>query len=241
MGQIRLLFKKEPATNLPNWRQVCLLQMIYKLVSLVINDRLYVMVEKYNLLKGSQEGFRKMLGTGRQAQSLVWLFNRAKRRGDKIYCIYADFVSAFDSAEHPALIRALKAYGIPDVDLIASLYRASPFQVEVPFGETCPIRVGRGCRQGDVLSLLAFSLFVNLLLRFLNDSGVGASITEHRSINHKAFADDIGIVVHSAADAQLLLDRMTQFCEWSWMEINLLKTQVTAIDYGTLDVPEDME
>eukprot|EP00961_Rhodomonas_salina_P129076 1738956-Rhodomonas_salina.1 len=70
MGQIRLLFKKEPATNLRNWRPVCLLQMIYKLVSLVINDQLYVMVEKYNLLEGSQEGFRKMLGTGRQAQSL---------------------------------------------------------------------------------------------------------------------------------------------------------------------------
>eukprot|EP00961_Rhodomonas_salina_P273422 3694515-Rhodomonas_salina.1 len=75
----------------------------------------------------------------------------------------------------------------------------------------------------------------------MNDSGVGASITEHQSINHKAFADDIGIVVHSAADAQLLLDRLTQFCEWSRMVINLLKTQVTAIDYGTMDVPEDME
>lgn len=60
MGQIRLLFKKEPATNLRNWRPVCLLQMIYKLVSLVVNDRLYTMVEKYNLLEGSQEGFRKV-------------------------------------------------------------------------------------------------------------------------------------------------------------------------------------
>lgn len=39
-SKIHLLFKKEPAMNLRNWRLVALLQMIYKLVSLILNDRL---------------------------------------------------------------------------------------------------------------------------------------------------------------------------------------------------------
>lgn len=88
---------------------------------------------------------------------------------------------------------------------------------------------------------MAFSLFVNLLLRHMNATGIGASITENRLINNKAFADDIAIVIHSATDAGSILDRLSQFCEWSGMEINLLKTQVTVIDHGTMDVPADME
>eukprot|EP00961_Rhodomonas_salina_P173659 2341996-Rhodomonas_salina.1 len=58
-----------------------------------------------------------------------------------------DFVSAFDSADHPALLRTLKAYNVPDAELIASLYRASPFKVTTAFGTTATIRVGRGARQ----------------------------------------------------------------------------------------------
>eukprot|EP00961_Rhodomonas_salina_P030990 416953-Rhodomonas_salina.2 len=76
VGEIRLLFKKEPSANLPNWRPICLLQMVYKLVSLILNDCLTTLTERFHLLEDSQEGFRKVRGTGRQAQSLVWMFKR---------------------------------------------------------------------------------------------------------------------------------------------------------------------
>eukprot|EP00961_Rhodomonas_salina_P106615 1435926-Rhodomonas_salina.1 len=139
-SEIRLLFKKEPATNLRNWRPVALLQMVYKLVSLILNDRLYTLVEKYHLLEDTQEGFRKSRGTGRQAQSLAWLYDRAAREGTTIYSVMTDFVSAFDSADHPALLRTLEAYNVLDAGLIASLYRASPFKVSTAFGTTATIR-----------------------------------------------------------------------------------------------------
>ena len=40
-------------------------------------------------------------------------------------------------------------------------------------------------RQGDVLSPLIFDLFVNVLLRYLNESGVGAHVTETGKVNQK--------------------------------------------------------
>eukprot|EP00961_Rhodomonas_salina_P302005 3940685-Rhodomonas_salina.2 len=166
------------------------------------------MVEKHHLLEDSQEGFRRARGTGRQSQSLVWLFRRAARKNMRLYCVMTDFVSAFDSADHPALLRTLRAYNIPDADLLASLYRASPFRVSTAFGSTATIRVGRGCRQGDILSPMVFDLFVNLLLRHINNTGVGAYITDDCKVNHKAFADDVGYVVHRAQDMQLLMDKM---------------------------------
>eukprot|EP00961_Rhodomonas_salina_P030991 416953-Rhodomonas_salina.3 len=135
----------------------------------------------------------------------------------------------------------LRAYNIPDAEILASLYSASPFTVTTAFGSTATIRVGRGCRQGNVLSPLMFNLFVNLLLRHLNASGVGAFVTDDRRVNHKGFADDLGMVTHSLEGAQTLMDRMAEFCKWSGMEVNMLKTKVTAIDYVMGEVPSDLK
>ena len=140
--------------------------------------------------------------------------NRAKKSGKALYVVYADFVSALDSVDFLALFAVLRAYGIPDVDLLETLYRASPFQVVTPFGSTAKIQVGRGCRQGDVLSPLIFDLFVNVLLRYLNESGVGAHVTETGKVNQKAFADDIALVTASLVAAQELMDRLQAFCSW---------------------------
>eukprot|EP00961_Rhodomonas_salina_P022201 298812-Rhodomonas_salina.1 len=39
---------------------------------------------------------------------------------------------------------------------------------------------------------------------------------------------------------QNLLNRIKQFCDWSGMEINMLKTKVTVIDHATGEVPDDL-
>eukprot|EP00961_Rhodomonas_salina_P072331 971623-Rhodomonas_salina.1 len=121
LGQIKFLFKgKEPASSLKNWRPICLLKLMYRLYALILNDRLKEIVERYNLLEGSQEGFRAGKGTDRQAQALAWIYDEARRTGSKLYVVFADFVSAFDSVDHKALMTVLRKMGIPDVDLLES-------------------------------------------------------------------------------------------------------------------------
>eukprot|EP00961_Rhodomonas_salina_P085547 1149261-Rhodomonas_salina.1 len=39
---------------------------------------------------------------------------------------------------------------------------------------------------------------------------------------------------------QNLLNCIKQFCNWSGMEINMLKTKATAIDHATGEVPDDL-
>lgn len=160
LGVIRLLYKKEPATSLCNWRPICLLQMVYKLTAAILHDRLRSLVETHNILEGSQEGFRGGKGVGRQGQSVTWIYHRAKRRKRKLFVAYVDFTLAFDSVDHEALFRAMEAFNIPDVDLIRSIYRATPYCVSTEFGDTAEIRVTRGCRQGCILSPLIFDIFM---------------------------------------------------------------------------------
>eukprot|EP00961_Rhodomonas_salina_P005451 73774-Rhodomonas_salina.1 len=86
LGQIKFLFKgKEPASYLKHWRPICLLKLMYHLYALVLNDRLKEVVERYNLLEGSQEGFRAGKGTDRQVQALSWIYDEARRTGSRLY------------------------------------------------------------------------------------------------------------------------------------------------------------
>eukprot|EP00961_Rhodomonas_salina_P156717 2110359-Rhodomonas_salina.1 len=93
LSQIKLLFKgKEPATWLKHWQPICLLKLMYRLYSLILNDRLKEIVERHNFLEGSQEGFRAGKGTGRQARSLAWIYAEARRKGLKLFMIFAAFI-----------------------------------------------------------------------------------------------------------------------------------------------------
>eukprot|EP00961_Rhodomonas_salina_P037147 499393-Rhodomonas_salina.1 len=39
---------------------------------------------------------------------------------------------------------------------------------------------------------------------------------------------------------QTLLNSIKQYCDWSGMEINMLKTKATVIDHATGEVPDDL-
>eukprot|EP00961_Rhodomonas_salina_P298157 3937844-Rhodomonas_salina.1 len=215
LGQIKFLFKgKEPATWLKHWRPICLLKLMYRLFSLILNDSLMELVERHNLLEGTQEGFRAGKGTGRQAQSLAWIYEEARRKGSRLYVIFADFVSAFDSVDHRALFIVLRRMGIPDVDLIESLYRSSPFRVTTTFGDTAKVLVTRGARQGDILSPLIFDIFIDVLLPLFSLSSVGTTCSAGEKANNKAFADDTALLASTAGGAQDLLAILARFCDW---------------------------
>jgi hypothetical protein len=206
--------------------------MVYKLVSAVMQDRLRVMIEKHHVLEASQEGFRGGRGTDRQGQSVTWMYDRARKGKRKIYAAYVDFSLAFDLVDHEALFMAMEKFGVPDVDLFRMMYRAAPYVVSNAFGDTAKINVGRGTRQGDVLSPLIFDLFVNVLLRYLDSSGTGTTECAGKRVTHRAFADDIDMVSDTAQGLQEMLNRLERFCKWSGMEVNVKKTKVCSYDYG---------
>ena len=95
---------------------------MYKLLSAILTDRLYRLVERYGLLDPSQEGFRRMHSTQRQVQSLHWAFDQAAERRQQLWIVYIDFSNAFNSVDHEALWWWLRELQVPDIDLPRSLY-----------------------------------------------------------------------------------------------------------------------
>ena len=46
---VKLLLKKSPASNMGSQRPVCCVRTVYKLVSAIINTRMYKLLEQYDV------------------------------------------------------------------------------------------------------------------------------------------------------------------------------------------------
>ncbi len=78
------------------YRPLCLLDTVYKVLSAIITDRLYRLAERHGLLDPSQEGFRRLHSTQLQVQSLHWVIQDEAGRGGTFFCCYLDFANAFN-------------------------------------------------------------------------------------------------------------------------------------------------
>ena len=230
-GLIRFLFKKGDPLDAACYRPVCLQDCVYKLLSAILTDRLYRLAERYGLLDPSQEGFRRLHSTQRQVQSLHWAFEQAAEQRKQLWVVYLDFANAFNSVDHEALWRWLRELNVPDVDLLRSLYDQSYYVADLPYGQSAPIPLTRGTKQGDKLSPLLFSLIFNCLLLALRATGVAHRTVSGLRTPARGFADDLALCTESAEGMGRLLGVVADFCRWSGMQVKLEKSVATAYDF----------
>jgi ribonuclease HI len=237
-GLIKLLFKKGDPMMCKNFRPVVLLRVCYKLYTSILTDRLYGISERHGLLHSSQEGFRRYRSCSRQAQSLFWAYQEAKRLHKPLVVAFLDFANAFNSVDHPALWKWLRTIGVPDVDMIEALYTDSYYQADTPFGTSAKVFLTRGTKQGDGLSPLLFSLIFNYLLVALEATGLGHKSASGLSTPSRAFADDVALAANCVQSMNSLLIVVDKFCAWSGMQLNVAKSEISAWDFGTKLTPD---
>ena len=231
-GLIRFLFKKGDLLDAANYRPVCLQDCVYKVLSAILTDRLYRLAERYGLIDPSQEGFRRLHSTQRQVQSLHWAFESASKQRKRLYVVYLDFANAFNSVDHEALWRWLQELNVPDVDLLQSLYHESTYVADLPYGQSAPISLTRGTKQGDKLSPLLFDLIFNYLLLALRATGVAHRLMTGLRTPARGFADDLVLCTESPEDMGRLLTVVAGFCQWSGMRVKLQKSIASAFDFA---------
>jgi hypothetical protein len=135
----------------------------------------------------------------------------------------------------------LEKFGVPDVDLLKSFYDLASMRVCVGEHETADIFMDTGTAQGSALSPLLFILFINALLRLLDQSGLHHGVMGAPLFSHLAFADDLSLYLNSEANANSLLENVHLFERWSGLRIALSKSFVTAVMHGNGAVPTASE
>ena len=84
-----------------------------------------------------------------------------------IYICFIDYAKAFDCVDHHKLWKILKEMGIPDrlTCLLRNLYAGQEVTVRTGYGTTDCFQVGKGVRQGCILSPCLFNLQAEYIMR----------------------------------------------------------------------------
>ena len=80
---------------------------------------------------------------------------------------FVDYAKAFDYVDHNQLWKILKEMGIPDhlICLLRNLYAGQEAKVRTGHRTTDWFQIGKGVRQGCILSPCLFNLYVEYIMR----------------------------------------------------------------------------
>ena len=155
-----------------------------------------------------QAGFRKGRGTRDQTANICWIMEKAREFQKNIYFCFIDYVKAFDCVDHNQLWKILKEMGIPDhlTCLLRSLYAGQEATVRTGHGTIDWFQIGKGVRQGCILSPCLFNLYAEYIMRNagLEEAQAGIEIAG-RNINNLRYADDTTLMAESEEEIKSLL------------------------------------
>ena len=95
------------------------------------------------------------------------IIKKAREFQKNIYFCFIDYAKAFDCVDHNKLQKILKDRGIPDhlTCLLRKLYAGQEAAVRTGHGTTDWFQIGKGVRQGSILSPCLFNFYAEYIMR----------------------------------------------------------------------------
>ena len=114
----------------------------------------------------TQAGFRKGRGTRDQIANILWIMEKVWEFQKNIYFCFIDYAKAFDCVDHNKLWKIIQEMGIPDhlTCLLRNLYAGQEATVRTGHGTTEWLQIGKGGRQGCILSPCLFNLYAEYIM-----------------------------------------------------------------------------
>ena len=154
-----------------------------------------------------------MIRTCQESVSICWIIEKTREFQKNIYFCFIDYAKAFDCVDHNKLWKILKEIGIADhlICLLRNLYAG---QEATEHGTTDWFQIGKGVRQGCILSPCLFNLYAEYIRRNagLDEVQAGIKITG-RGINNLSYADDTTLMAESEEELKRLLIKMKEESE----------------------------
>ena len=115
------------------------------------------------------------------------IIKKAREFQKNIYFCLIDYVKAFDCVDHNKLWKILKVVGTPDhlTCLLRNLYAGQEATVRTEHGTTDWFQIGKGERQGCILSLCLSNFYAEYIMRNagVDEAQAGIKISR-RNINN---------------------------------------------------------
>ena len=133
--------------------------------------------------------------------------------------------------DHNQLWKILKEMGIPDhlTCLLRNLYAGQGATVRTGHGPTDWFQIGKGVRQGCILSPYLFNFYAEYIMRNagLEEAQAGIKIAR-RYINNLRSADDTTLMAESEEELKSLLMKVKEESEKVGLKLYIQKTKIMA-------------
>ncbi|KAL1447571.1 hypothetical protein WDU94_012383, partial [Cyamophila willieti] len=220
------IHKKSDPLDCNNYRGIALLNIAYKILSLILLKRLIPLAE--SIVGEYQYGFRSGRSTVdqifvlRQLSEKSWEFNR------NLHLIFLDCIKAYDSVHRETLLNILREFEIPNklINLISMCTSETFAKIKTPTMISEPFQIHSGLRQGDPLSPVLFNLVLEKIDRELQKSISEKGLQMERTrINRLAYADDIVLISETKEDLIKMTEEFGKIAAKIGLKISIDKSE----------------
>ena len=222
VGCITPIFKGGERDKINNYRPICSLSPLSKIIEKVIANRMTNYLEDFDILSKTQFGFRKNMGT--ETALLNYIDNIQNQLNNYKYTIsiFMDLSKAFDVISHDILENKLNHYGFKGIFLkfLLNFIKDRKYFVHVNGLNSETKILNNGVPQGSTLGPLLFLIYINDMVNssnilFLTQFADDSTIT-YSSIN----------LEHAILTAEQEFNRVLDWLAANKLIINLSKTHL---------------
>jgi hypothetical protein len=222
--------KKGNLKDCSNYRTISLISHASKIMLRIIINRIKIKLEEE--ISITQAGFREGRGTRDQIVNLRNVIEKCKDHKQPLYMCFIDYSKAFDCVSHNEMWEVLHRMGFPKhiIDLMSQLYSHQESAVRTNGGNTEWFSIGRGLRQGCILSPSLFNIYSEEIMREALEGFEGGVRFGGMMINNLRYADDTTLICASREELMMLLQRVKQASAKKGLLLNTKKTKIMVKD-----------
>jgi len=229
------IYKKGSKKECSNYRTISLISHASKILLRIIVNRIK---HKYtDEISDEQAGFVEGRGTREHIVNVRQIMEKCKGHNIPLYMCFIDYSKAFDCVSHGQLWNIMKTMGFPlhIISLISKLYENQESAVRTYNGNTEWFKIGRGVRQGCILSPCLYNLYAEDIMRVaLEEKDWGVKIGGVKRSNLR-YADDTTLLASSKEELMNMISDVKEASKPRGLLLNVKKTQVMVVDNSRTD------